>query len=288
MQEFNDYINFLEMEDICNAKFHPYVTSDHYPTSIALPSVMKKKIEAFSFVNYIAQKPEFLDIVAKECDNGQFEEVVDVMIILMSMQTILCLVETLNKKIRNFCNVVYAANTCTKRRQLWKDLITINRIVVDHPWIMLGDFNVILNTTEHSVRGSSRTTDMQEFNDRINFLEMEDVCSSGFFFTWIKSPSKPITSIIKKLDRVMANHAFISNHKHVDAKFHPYVTSYHCPTSIALPSVMKNKIEAFSFVNYIAQKPEFLDIVEKECDNTQIEYVFSSVIMVFVHVIWLI
>ncbi|GJU41637.1 retrovirus-related pol polyprotein from transposon TNT 1-94 [Tanacetum coccineum] len=125
---------------------------------------------------------------------GWDREVVDVIIIHMSRQTILCLVEIVDKKIRNFCSVVYAANTCMKRRLLWKDLITVNRIVADHPWIMLGDFNVILNTSEHSIGGSSRTTDMQEINDCINFLEMEDVCSSSLFFTWMKSPSKPITS----------------------------------------------------------------------------------------------
>ncbi|GJV40042.1 hypothetical protein Tco_1418482 [Tanacetum coccineum] len=50
-----------------------------------------------------------------------------------------------------------------------------------HPCIMLGDFSVTLNTFEHSVRGSSRTTDMQEFNNSINFLEIEDVCRSALW-----------------------------------------------------------------------------------------------------------
>ncbi|GKB90732.1 RNA-directed DNA polymerase, eukaryota, reverse transcriptase zinc-binding domain protein, partial [Tanacetum coccineum] len=81
----------------------------------------------------------------------------------------------------NLEDVLENTSTATQgmeRRQLWKDFVTVNRIVANHPWIMFGDFNITLNTSEHSAGGSFRTTDMHEFNDCINCLEMEDVCSS--------------------------------------------------------------------------------------------------------------
>ncbi|PWA70675.1 leucine--tRNA ligase, chloroplastic/mitochondrial [Artemisia annua] len=60
-------------------------------------------------------------------------------------------------------------------------------------------------TMEHSAGGYVVTNDMQDFIDCVNKIEVEDLCSSEVYFTWIKSPSNPQTSILKKLDRAMIN-----------------------------------------------------------------------------------
>ncbi|GJZ53727.1 RNA-directed DNA polymerase, eukaryota, reverse transcriptase zinc-binding domain protein [Tanacetum coccineum] len=78
------------------------------------------------------------------------------------------------------------------------------------PWILMRDFNVTLKLEEHSAGKSTISNDMQEFIDCVNRIEVEDVCMTGMFYTQIKSPSSPSTSILKKLDRVMANEEFIS------------------------------------------------------------------------------
>ena len=64
----------------------------------------------------------------------------------------------------------------------------------------MGDFNVTMKTMEHSNGGSMITNDMQDFVDCVNAIEVEDMCSTRVFYTWIKSPSNPQTSILKKLD----------------------------------------------------------------------------------------
>ncbi|GKD98234.1 RNA-directed DNA polymerase, eukaryota, reverse transcriptase zinc-binding domain protein [Tanacetum coccineum] len=88
-----------------------------------------------------------------------------------------------------------------ERRSLWNDLRSMKRITYGYPWILMGDFNVTLKIEEHSTGGSRSSGDMQDFVDCVNDIEVEDVNQAGLFFTWIKSPSKPVTSIMKKLDR---------------------------------------------------------------------------------------
>nr|GEX83560.1 hypothetical protein [Tanacetum cinerariifolium] len=44
----------------------------------------------------------------------------------------------------------------------------------------------------------SKTVDMQEFKDIVNSIEMEDICSNGFQFTWTKSLKNPKCAPKKK------------------------------------------------------------------------------------------
>ncbi|GKB89803.1 hypothetical protein Tco_0962075 [Tanacetum coccineum] len=84
--------------------------------------------------------------------------------------------------------------------------------------------------------------DMQDFMDCVNSLEIEDVCSSGLHFTWIKSPSSPNNSDMKKLDRVMAHEN---------------------PAVLVIPNAMSKKKKSFKFANFVAEKEDFLPIVEQ-------------------------
>ncbi|GJY41406.1 RNA-directed DNA polymerase, eukaryota, reverse transcriptase zinc-binding domain protein [Tanacetum coccineum] len=87
------------------------------------------------------------------------------------------------------------------------------QIAIGKPWVIGGDMNVILKTNEHSVGISFVSSEMQEFNDYVNMIEVEDLCSSGLFFTLTKNLKKARegndTGVLKKLDRVMVNEEFL-------------------------------------------------------------------------------
>nr|GEW14368.1 RNA-directed DNA polymerase, eukaryota, reverse transcriptase zinc-binding domain protein [Tanacetum cinerariifolium] len=68
---------------------------------------------------------------------------------------------------------------------------------------MLGDFNITIKVEEHSSGGSQITSNMQELIDCANDVKIKDINSTSLFFTWIKSSSKPETSVTKKLDRIL-------------------------------------------------------------------------------------
>ncbi|GJT84543.1 hypothetical protein Tco_1066260 [Tanacetum coccineum] len=102
---------------------------------------------------------------------------------------------------------------------------------------MMSDMNVTMVPNEHSTGGSSMTSDMNEFRECVNSIEIEDIASSWLFFTWTKNLFKTKTSnytgVLKKLDRIMGNEGFIV------------------------------KKRAFKFANFIADKQEFLHILSK-------------------------
>ncbi|GJX32066.1 hypothetical protein Tco_0241921 [Tanacetum coccineum] len=104
--------------------------------------------------------------------------------------------------------------------------------------------------------------------DCVSLNELEDIGSSGFQFTWTKSPSNPSNEILKKLDRVMSNEVFINSYGQAHADFLPYIISDHCHSFVVIPDGLRNKKKPFRFANYIVEKPEFLSTVEKEWKPT--------------------
>nr|GEU49747.1 hypothetical protein [Tanacetum cinerariifolium] len=95
---------------------------------------------------------------------------VDVMVV-QSCQTILCLVEVIQTKIKLFVSFVYASNSCIDRRELWNELSMHKSIVDNKAWALMGDFNVTLKPEEHSNGASRMSIDMNEFKDVVNMME---------------------------------------------------------------------------------------------------------------------
>nr|GEU34116.1 RNA-directed DNA polymerase, eukaryota, reverse transcriptase zinc-binding domain protein [Tanacetum cinerariifolium] len=107
-------------------------------------------------------------------------------------QCIFLMVETIYKKSKFFCTVIYASNSGMKRKKLWKDLEIQKRITFGIPWVNLGDYNVTLNVSEHSNGSVNPFSEMAEFQDCVNEIEVKDLHSEGFHYTWIKSLKNPI------------------------------------------------------------------------------------------------
>ena len=62
----------------------------------------------------------------------------------------------------------------------------------------------------------------------------------------------------------MGNTEFIGNYLNSYAVFLPHLTSDHSPGVLIIPKLLKRKKNrAFIFANYIANKPEFIEIMEK-------------------------
>ncbi|GKD84704.1 RNA-directed DNA polymerase, eukaryota, reverse transcriptase zinc-binding domain protein, partial [Tanacetum coccineum] len=101
------------------------------------------------------------------------------------------------------------------------------------------------------------------FQDCVNSVEIDDACTSGFQFTWSKSPLNHKAGILKKLDRVMINECFIDKYPKAHAIFLPYLISDHCPALLIMPEGVVKQTKPFSFANHIADKQTFIQIVEE-------------------------
>nr|GEY63810.1 RNA-directed DNA polymerase, eukaryota, reverse transcriptase zinc-binding domain protein [Tanacetum cinerariifolium] len=66
-------------------------------------------------------------------------------------------------------------------------------------------------------------------------LEGEDLCSTRFHFTWIKSLKNLENVILKKLDIIMINESFIQKYGNAHGVFLPYLKSDHSPSLLIFP-----------------------------------------------------
>ncbi|GJY47211.1 RNA-directed DNA polymerase, eukaryota, reverse transcriptase zinc-binding domain protein [Tanacetum coccineum] len=136
---------------------------------------------------------------------------INVWVIAKTKQCMFLLVETVCKKIKFFCTMVYASNSYTERRRLWKDLGAQKVITDKEPWVILGDFNVTMKIEEQSNGSSIPSNEMNEFAECIRETELDYILSYGFHFTWTKSRMNPQCKTLKKLDRILINESFMDN-----------------------------------------------------------------------------
>nr|GEW39627.1 hypothetical protein [Tanacetum cinerariifolium]GEW43701.1 hypothetical protein [Tanacetum cinerariifolium] len=87
-----------------------------------------------------------------------------------------------------------------------------NSIAGSFPWVLLRDFNVILNYNENYRGIRVNNVGVYEFRDCVEAIKIEDVKMTGLFFTRIQKRSDPNIGILKKLDRVMGNGKFVDEY----------------------------------------------------------------------------
>lgn len=186
---------------------------------------------------------------------------INLMVLEQTPQVMHCFVESLNGVLRFHCSFIYAHNHTVSRRSLWKSLQKFSKVVKDSPWIILGDFNATLDPSEKSSGGSKITTAMSDFRDCMASIDIEDLAMSGLSYTWNKRPGVS-GGLLKKLDRVMGNLAFVYAFPTSHAQFLPFMTSDHSPASFTIPEVLKSNPKPFKFHNYLSSKEGFLDTVK--------------------------
>ncbi|XP_062114516.1 uncharacterized protein LOC133825616 [Humulus lupulus] len=172
---------------------------------------------------------------------------------------------------------VYAFNDVNGRDILWRDL---KFLAGGHkqPWVILGDFNDILNADErvgNRVQGGSSST----FKDCIEECQLEYVKYSGCFFTWNNKQDKE-GRIYSKIDRVMANQEWIIQYELTEVMFLSEGTFDHSPAILLtlkrLKGVLKdinkqgfNNIQAADNIAYQDMKSK-QDCLNKDPLNEQL------------------
>nr|GEY08076.1 hypothetical protein [Tanacetum cinerariifolium] len=110
------------------------------------------------------------------------------------------------------------------RKELQRDLSKHSVAVKDFSWVLMGDFNIILDPSERSSGSSSITASMDDFRNCLFHSEIE------------KFPN-------------------------ANAQFLPFVVSEHAPAILNIPGVLGAKPKPFKFANFLASKNEFLPSV---------------------------
>ncbi|GAV92494.1 Exo_endo_phos domain-containing protein [Cephalotus follicularis] len=157
---------------------------------------------------------------------------------------------------------VYALCDRKARQPLWSELTHCAGLFKEHPWVIMGDFNVTRWGTEHS---SSRivTKAMNDFSHAIETAELEDLKSTGWFHTWsnLRSGTEAVS---KKLDRALGNWHWFNSMGDTYAHFHPPGISGHSPVTIHMRTKQQFRGRPFKFLNFWAHSEQFLDVVGQE------------------------
>ncbi|GJR96166.1 RNA-directed DNA polymerase, eukaryota, reverse transcriptase zinc-binding domain protein [Tanacetum coccineum] len=178
--------------------------------------------------------------------------------ISQSRQYIFLLIETIDKRSKFFCIVIYASNSGMEMRKLWKDL-EIQKIITNGiPWVILGDFNVTLKVSEHSNGSANPSSEMSEFQECVNNIKVDDLHSEGFHYTWTKSVKNPKCKTLKKQDKIMVNEAFMDKFQQAHGVFLPYMIFDHSHIIVRIPNGVQKRKGSFRFSNFITNKEEFL------------------------------
>ncbi|GAV92610.1 hypothetical protein CFOL_v3_35988 [Cephalotus follicularis] len=101
---------------------------------------------------------------------------------------------------------------------------------------------------------------MEEFNSAIRSVELEDLRSTGFKFTWNNMRSG-LAAISKKLDRALGNWEWFRIFGDSYAHTYNQGISDHAPISIQMRQQVQTAGRPFKFLNFWAHHHDFLGIV---------------------------
>ncbi|KAL0295414.1 UNVERIFIED_CONTAM: hypothetical protein Sradi_6837800 [Sesamum radiatum] len=73
---------------------------------------------------------------------------VDVTVVETGAQFIHCAVFIRSMHLSVLITVVYGVNDVVGRRELWSDLTRLSTVIADTPWLVGGDFNTVLDSSE--------------------------------------------------------------------------------------------------------------------------------------------
>lgn len=109
----------------------------------------------------------------------------EVMVIFNTSQVLHCVVKQISSGKNFYGSFVYAANDHVPRRELWHSLDMFKQLVGDSPWLILGDFNAMLHSSEAVggvVRDSPATS---EFRECVSRIEVSDLHYDGLQLVYL-------------------------------------------------------------------------------------------------------
>ncbi|KAF6172162.1 hypothetical protein GIB67_003854 [Kingdonia uniflora] len=113
-----------------------------------------------------------------------------------------------------------------RRRTLWRDLGNINGNMA--PWLVVGDFNVILSSGEKKGGVPSSNTAISDFQNCVDALELIQCPSKGLKYTWCNM-QRGNNRILLLLDRIFMNSKWAEKFGNWSYKVYPRVNSDHSP-----------------------------------------------------------
>ncbi|KAL0295523.1 UNVERIFIED_CONTAM: hypothetical protein Sangu_3196200 [Sesamum angustifolium] len=161
---------------------------------------------------------------------------------------------------RCLITVIYGDYDIIPRRELWNALRNLSTGIQNEPWLILGDFNAVLDDSEVCGQAADTSASMMEFQSCIRDTGLVPLPFTGCPYTWHNCSEGP-RSLWKRLDRMLVNGVWLDvwpGSSYVSAL---PSTSDHSPLILTGTNRVAENV-VFRFDNYLAQLPGFLGLVE--------------------------
>ncbi|KAL2922586.1 Mucin-20 [Bienertia sinuspersici] len=146
----------------------------------------------------------------------------------------------------------------TGRTPLWDNLREFSRVVGGDPWCVTGYFNAIMNKEDRQ-GAIVRWAEIQPMIECFNICGLEDMRSSGRFFTW-SNKQEGAKRVLTKIDRALCNGGWCDMFPTAETLFLPENDFDHTPMVIRIFPPQPGR-KPFRFFNYWCTNPNFLDTV---------------------------
>lgn len=170
-----------------------------------------------------------------------------------------------------FCTFVYASNSVEERKLLWDDLCHHHNspIFRNKAWMIMGDFNEILDSGEHSgADGLGRISNgTRDFQRMALHCHLSDMGYQGPLFTWCNKREEGL--VCKKLDRVLINDVALHRFVNAYSVFEPGGCSDHMRCKVQIIQATDKVRRPFKYVNAIGKLPSFLPMVKEYWEATE-------------------
>ncbi|EOY02245.1 Uncharacterized protein TCM_016772 [Theobroma cacao] len=153
-------------------------------------------------------------------------------------------------------NSLNASKPMEERLELWNCLRSISWDM-QGPWMVGGDFNSILNSTEWLHGAQPHSGSMEDFATMLLDCGLLDASYEGNNFTWTNN------HMFQRLDRVVYNHEWADCFHHTRIQHLNRDGSDHCPLLISCNNTVPRGPSNFRFLHAWTHHHDFIPFVER-------------------------
>lgn len=157
--------------------------------------------------------------------------------------------------------VVYGSNDRSTRRELWRELRYQNLIYNGKPWLIMGDFNIVINSRGKSGTKRIDRNAIRDFIDWINDMDMSYIPSRGCEFTWSNNRDGD-QRVYTKIDHMFCNEAWQSLIQDFQLDYGASISSDNSPGILSMQLASKFGPRPFKFMKGWMSHPKFKSILE--------------------------
>lgn len=156
-----------------------------------------------------------------------------------------------------FVSFFYGLHSVVERRPLWNSLAQFGTNI-KHPWLILGDFNSVINTEDRQGHAQVISYEVRDFLNCCFNLGFVDINFTSSIFTWTTR------YFLSELDWAICNQDWFTNALYTTARFFPPgCILNHSPCVVSLFHSPKRPKNCFMFFNIWCEHDNFLIIIEK-------------------------